>query len=101
MQGLTPCQLAQGKSVMAMQHSMGLCPQQIQARINSPPRRRQWFNQFNSALQRVRHRVKRWWSNDPRNEQDLWELARSVERESPGLAAELRFIAMCRPIEQE
>lgn len=44
-------------------------------------------------------RLLRWWQQPRpgRTAQDLHLLARQVEREMPGLAAELRIIAMHRP----
>jgi len=49
------------------------------------------------TVRRLLQRLASWRRDEPRTAQDMLALARSVERESPSLAAELRCIAMHRP----
>ena len=60
------------------------------------PRGAQWAADAVVFVIRAVRRLKR--GDEPRSPAELLELARRVEREMPALAAELRFIAMHRPL---
>ncbi len=88
---------------MTMPVNYGHLAQGVAAPADAPRQCGHLQLHFNSALRSAKQGIGRfnlWLGNPRRNEQDLWALARSIELEHPSLAAELRFSAMCRPIEE-